>query len=151
MASSTFDPAWIRGEGGPYRLFYDGDCGLCHRAVRFILAEDPAGANFRFAPLASSAFRELPPSLRDDLPDSLVLVPLEGEPSVRVRSDAVIGILTSLGGIWRCLGFLLSWVPAPVRDAGYDAVARIRKRLFAKPPEACPILPPVLRERFDEG
>ncbi|HZH02738.1 MAG TPA: DCC1-like thiol-disulfide oxidoreductase family protein [Myxococcaceae bacterium] len=35
-------------------LFYDGGCGLCHRAVRFVLARDPAG-RFRFAPLGGSA------------------------------------------------------------------------------------------------
>ena len=31
----------------------------------------------------------------------------------------------------------------------YDAVARVRKRIFATPKDACPILPPALRERFE--
>jgi hypothetical protein len=34
-------------------------------------------------------------------------------------------------------------------DTGYDGIARIRHRIFAKPPDACPILPAPLRDRFD--
>src|SRR2546422_4747254 len=45
----TLDPGWIRPRGAPApeRLFYDGSCGLCHRAVRFVLAEDRTGNAFR--------------------------------------------------------------------------------------------------------
>ena len=54
------------------RLFYDGECGLCHAAVRFVLAEDRDGQGFRFAPLASESFARLAPAeLRATLPDSL--------------------------------------------------------------------------------
>ena len=35
----------------PDLLFYDGTCGLCHRAVTFALARDPDGSRFRFAAL----------------------------------------------------------------------------------------------------
>ena len=40
-------------------IFYDGDCGLCHRAVRVVLAADPEGRAFRFAPLGGETFRAL--------------------------------------------------------------------------------------------
>jgi hypothetical protein len=33
-------------------------------------------------------------------------------------------------------------------DAAYDLVARLRHRLFALPPDACPVTPPHLRARF---
>ncbi|MCD6051631.1 MAG: hypothetical protein K0Q55_3040, partial [Verrucomicrobia bacterium] len=49
----TFDPKWIpaRGVAGAKALvLFDGDCGLCQRSVRFLLAEDRAKA-FSFAPL----------------------------------------------------------------------------------------------------
>jgi hypothetical protein len=37
----TFDPAWVKPFGAETEMiFYDGHCGLCHRAVRFVLAED---------------------------------------------------------------------------------------------------------------
>ena len=34
-------------------------------------------------------------------------------------------------------------------DRGYDFIARMRSRMFEKPEEACPLLPPDLRARFD--
>lgn len=147
---ATFDPSWLPGRAGKYRLFYDGDCGLCHRAVRFLLAEDRDGS-FRFAPLSSPAFAALPRDLREDLPDSLVLVSLEAEVpgSLWIRSDAVIVLLMSLGGLWRILGWLLQRIPRSWRDALYDGVARLRSRLFVRPEAACPIVPEALRKRFD--
>src|SRR5437879_3847393 len=42
-------------------IFYDGHCGLCHWAVRFVLAKDRNGDAFRFAPLDSDAFRAAVP------------------------------------------------------------------------------------------
>jgi predicted DCC family thiol-disulfide oxidoreductase YuxK len=38
--------------------------------------------------------------------------------------------------------------PRRLRDIGYNAIARSRYRLFARPKEACPMLPPDLRSRF---
>jgi predicted DCC family thiol-disulfide oxidoreductase YuxK len=58
-------------------------------------------------------------------------------------------VLARLGGAWGALAVVLRAVPRPVRDAGYDLVARVRHRLFARPPAACPLLPPALAARFD--
>jgi len=146
----TFDPGWIRprGSGAPARLFYDGSCGLCHRAVRFVLAEDRPGDAFRVAPLGGEAFaREIPAEARAGLPDSLLVVRADG---VRlVRSAAVLHLADRMGGLWRAFALALRAVPAPLRDRGYDAVARVRLRLFARPIDVCPPLPPRLRARFD--
>ena len=145
----TFDPAWVprRSPGAVETLFYDGTCGLCHRAVRFVLAEDPDGAAFRFAPLQGDAFlAQVPDAERARLPDSLVLVTADGR--VLTRSAAMRHLLASLGGIWRVLAAVVQIVPARLQDALYDGIARIRHRLFARPKDACPILPPDLRERF---
>ena len=132
----------------PERLFYDGTCGLCHRAVRFVLARDPEGRLFRFAPLGGATFlRETGGAGAHDLPDSFVVLTNEGR--VLVRSDAVAHVLRSIGGIWRMLGAAGSVVPRPVRDFVYDRIAAVRKRLFRKPEEACPVTPPELRRRFD--
>ncbi len=149
----TFDPAWLRGEPGARAatIFYDGSCGLCHRFVRFALAEDPAGTRFRFAPLAGSAFAavrvaSVTPEQLDEI-DSIVLARADG--SVLVRAAAVLEIGRQLGGIWRVAAAAARVVPLRLLDAGYDAVARIRHRIFATPPDACPILPARLRDRFD--
>jgi predicted DCC family thiol-disulfide oxidoreductase YuxK len=164
------DPAWLPGRSGsmpgsidtslrarPDRLFYDGECGLCHHSVRFILAEEgntPKPLRLRFAPIGSDAFSQmistntsLHPS---DLPDSIVLE--LGDGRILTRSSAVLEIANRMGGFWRVmaqaaeLGGLL---PHSVLDIAYDGLARIRKRLFARPKESCPILPPALRTRFD--
>ena len=38
----TFDPSWLRARrsAGEWVVYYDGSCGLCHRTVRLLLAED---------------------------------------------------------------------------------------------------------------
>jgi predicted DCC family thiol-disulfide oxidoreductase YuxK len=146
----TFDPAWVRPAKAAHTetVFYDGHCGLCHRAVRFVLAEDRAGHAFRFAPLEGDAFRAtVPEASRAGLPDSLIVSTAEG--ALLTRSAAVLHILRRLGGIWRLSGGLARVVPAAIRDRAYDAVARIRHRLFPAPPEACPLIPERLRARFD--
>jgi predicted DCC family thiol-disulfide oxidoreductase YuxK len=116
--------------------------------VRFVLAEDGAGRAFRFAPLTSEAFeRSLSPSERAALPDSLVLALPDGR--VLVRSAAVREIGARLGGLWRVLAQASRLLPARSLDALYDAIARRRARLFAKPPDTCPLVPQALRARFD--
>jgi predicted DCC family thiol-disulfide oxidoreductase YuxK len=146
----TFDPAWIRSSlpRAQETLFYDGTCGLCHRCVRFLLAEDEHG-RWHFAPLDGKAFRErVPEDRRRGLPDSLVLRTESG--TLLTRSTAVLHIAQRLGGIWRLLGGGAALVPRALRDAIYDLVARFRHRLFSRPREACPIVPDRLRDRFLE-
>jgi predicted DCC family thiol-disulfide oxidoreductase YuxK len=145
----AFDPAWVKPAppAARERLYYDGTCGLCHRAVRFLLAEDPSGAAFRFAPLDSEAFRGVSGHLPRPLPDSLILETADG--AFLMRSAAVLRALARLGGLWRLLAAAGALIPTPLRDAAYDAVARVRYRLFARPAEACPVTPPHLRGRFD--
>ncbi|MCW5891065.1 MAG: DUF393 domain-containing protein [bacterium] len=133
---------------GVATLFYDGGCGLCHRAVRFVLARDRTGRAFRFAPLHGETFDALvPPAARATLPDSIVLRTPDG--ALHVRSAALRAIGRMLGGPWSVLAAAAGVLPTRVLDAAYDAVARVRHRLFAPPPDACPVLPPALRARFD--
>jgi predicted DCC family thiol-disulfide oxidoreductase YuxK len=144
----TFDPAWVR----PYRaarreyVFYDGHCGLCHRVIRFLLAEDAREA-FRFAPLQSDAFqRAVREQDRNNLPDSFVVLNEEG--GILLRSSAAVYVLHRLGGVWRLLGMVLWCLPRFIRNAGYDFIGGIRHRLFRRPDEVCPIIPAHLRSRF---
>jgi len=132
----------------PERLFYDGSCALCHRAVRFVLARDPKGNAFRFAPLESDAFRRVAsPAVRATLPDSLVVE--TGDGRLLTRSAAVIHILQRLPAPWSLVGGLARVVPRPLLDALYDLVARIRYRVFGRAADVCPVIPRELRSRFD--
>jgi predicted DCC family thiol-disulfide oxidoreductase YuxK len=146
---ATFDPRFVpRAPRPTERVFYDGACGLCHRAVRFVLAEDRAGDAFRFAALHGETFeKELSVEKRAGLPDSIVVLTHDGE--VLVRSRAIFRMMERLGGAWRVLALLGRIVPRPVADAVYDGIARVRHRLFAKPADVCPLIPKSLRPRFD--
>jgi predicted DCC family thiol-disulfide oxidoreductase YuxK len=146
----ALDPGWVRPAPPPTpeRLFYDGTCGLCHRAVRFLLAEDQGGQAFRYAPLGGETFRGAVPEMaRVSLPDSLVLQSAEG--ALFVRSAGALRALARLGGLWRLIAAAARLIPAPLRDPASDLIARVRYRLFARPAEACPVVPRHLRARFD--
>ena len=130
----------------PEVVFYDGGCGLCHRTVRLVLAADRA-ERFVFAPLQGSTFSQLLPKPdRVGLPDSIVLRTPQGQ--LLVRSNAVLYILSRLGGGWAVLANLARLIPRPIRDAVYDFIARIRFGLFARPDDYCPLVPKELRARF---
>jgi predicted DCC family thiol-disulfide oxidoreductase YuxK len=104
-------------------LFYDGDCGLCNHSVSFVMARDRARV-FAFAPLQGETARAVLGGTAIEQPDTVVLVDALGR---HQRSDAVLRVAWHLGGLWRLVA-LLRWVPRPLRDAAYDAVARRRKR-----------------------
>lgn len=151
-AGAAFDPGWIEPAAAREldRLYYDGNCGLCHRFVRFLLAEDRRGNAFRFAPLDSGSLRRrVAPDVRATLPDSIVVWTEEGR--LLTRSRAIRRAAARLGGVWRALSIVSGAVPTAVLDRLYDVVARVRQRLFARPSEACPLVPSHLRSRFEDG
>lgn len=89
----------------------------------------------------------MPAAQRATLPDSLVVRTEDGR--LLTRAAAVQHLLRRLGGGWGVLAALSRLLPRPVLDASYDAIARIRHRLFAEPKEACPVVPREIRARFD--
>ena len=117
-------------------VLYDGACGLCSRSVQAILRRDHAG-HFHFTALQSPLGQRL--LTEADLPtrnfDTLILIDAKG--AVRLRSDAVLGILTALPR-WRWT--VVGWaIPRVLRDAVYAWIARRRHRLFPRP-SACETL-----------
>jgi predicted DCC family thiol-disulfide oxidoreductase YuxK len=127
-------------------VLYDGGCGLCHGAVRWLLRRDRDGSRFRFAPLDGETARQrLPAERRASLPDSLVVLTRDGRLLVRWR--AVRHAAGRLGGGWRLLAGLAAVVPARLGDWLYDRVARLRHRLAPRPTGSCPILPAAQRAR----
>ena len=128
-------------------VFYDGSCGLCHHAVRYCVRRDRDGSRFVFAPLFGETFEaRIDEEARAGLPDSIVVLTPGGE--LLLESDAAAHLLRRIGGGDRALGRLLQLIPRPIRDAGYRLIARIRRSIFKKPEESCPLLPPELRARF---
>lgn len=136
-------PADPRGVAEHPIVFFDGVCGLCNRAVEFIIRHDAAGV-FRFAPLqGQTACGALPPEWTRSL-GTLVLWDGRGR---HRRSAAVVRILWRLPGAWRWLGTLLWLVPLPVRNLGYRLIAATRYRWFGKK-ESCRLPSPDERGRF---
>lgn len=106
-------------------VLYDGTCGFCGGAVRWVLRRDRHRV-FRFAPLDSDAGRRVL-ARHGVVADGGTVVVFDGG-GVFVRGDAVLRIVRRVGGIWHLLrvGAVL---PRPVRDALYDWVARHRGSL----------------------
>lgn len=129
-------------------VFYDGECGFCHHTVRFLIDVDSRGTAFRFAPLYGETFHaRIPAEARVGLPDSLVVQAADGR--LLVGSEAMLHTFRRLGGGHRFWANFLALFPRPLREAAYAGFARIRHRLFARPDQACPVLAPALRARFD--
>lgn len=139
-------------------VFYDGECALCHATVRFLSARDEEGERYIFAPIGGDTFGEVMAGEGDTfgqvtdaedesrLPDSIIVRTTDDR--VLVRSTAVAHLLSRLTGPWPAVASALSMIPRPVRDFGYDVVARVRRRLLRKPDNWCPVVPPEQRERF---
>ena len=119
----------------PVRVYYDGDCGLCHRTVLFLLRRDPDGSRFRFAPLGDSSGG----SVVVDLPDGTRLT----------HSRAVFHLLRMIGGGWGFLGRVGQILPRALTDFGYRIVARVRRGIFPAPEGVCPRIPPEWQGRFE--
>ncbi|HET9917449.1 MAG TPA: DCC1-like thiol-disulfide oxidoreductase family protein [Candidatus Binatia bacterium] len=131
----------------PITVFYDGHCGLCHGLVRFLIARDPTGEKFDFAPLQGGyCAATIPQAQRQRLPDSVVVRTDGGQ--LLVKSAAVAYVLKRIGGAWRAFGMGLGVLPTSIIDFGYDCVARMRRRLFSSPASTCPLLPAHLQNRF---
>ena len=123
---------------------YDGDCALCHGFVLFVLKRDRKDV-FVFSPLHSEYFTAQLSSLNEPIPDSVILV--EGE-RILFKSSAVVRVLHQLGFGWKFVGHLLWIVPRPLRNLGYDLVAKVRKKVFKQPTVVCPVVPSKWKNRF---
>ena len=107
-------------------LFYDGECGLCARSVQWCLNHDRRG-RVRYAALQGETYAALNVA---DKPADLGSVLLWERGRLLERSDAVLGLLRHVGGIWPFVGGFCRLVPRPLRDAVYRFIARRRLAWF---------------------
>lgn len=125
-------------------ILFDGVCRFCNGSVNFVLRHDKSG-RFRFAPLQSEAGQRLMAEHGIDLAktDSFVLIE-DGKPYL--KSTAALRVARGLGFPWNLLwAFMI--VPAVIRNAIYDWVARNRYRWFGKM-DACMVPDADMRGKF---
>jgi len=124
-------------------VYFDGVCSLCNHYVTIILKQDTTGV-FRFAPLQGEAGKSVLKGM-DQSPSQWSIV-LEDEKGLHYRSDAVLRILSGLGGISK-LSSIFYLLPQALRDIFYNVVAKYRYQWFGKRGQ-CRIPTPEERARF---
>ncbi len=127
-------------------LFYDGNCGLCHAWVNFVLHFDKA-SKFKFSPLQGETIKKvLDSDLIESLPDSIVVKSATG--GVYMKARAVEFILEEIGLPWSIFGKFIEILPENFKNGCYDVVARYRIKIFGKKDDLCPIIPKEIQNRF---
>lgn len=134
--AATSDPI------SPPVLFYDGDCALCHGAVRRLLrwerfnGKSPAAQpKLRFAPLDGHTAEAL--RKQGELPGHREAVILWTDQETAEGEAAVSAALRAIGR--PRLAGAFGRLPAPLRRAGYRLTARYRHRWFGRVPAGCPL------------
>ncbi|MBX5235292.1 DUF393 domain-containing protein [Rhizobium sp. NLR4a] len=125
-------------------IVFDGVCNFCNGWVLFVSRRDDAH-KFCFVAAQSNMGRSFLSSA-GYVSDSIETMLLVSNTRIYAKSDAVIGILSGLGGLWR-LTSLLRVVPTPLRDSFYDLIARNRYRIAGRR-EACAVPTDDIKERF---
>ncbi len=126
----TFDASWLkpsRTSATKNIVFFDGVCGLCNFFVDFLLKEDPEDVLI-FSPLQGETAQTYIPNIDSS---NLTTVVFYTADKTYTKSDAVIEILKSIGGIWK-LVVVLKVIPKPVLDAGYTFIATHRFEWFGQ-------------------
>ena len=118
-------------------IYYDGECGLCHSAVSFILKVD-SKSKFYFSPLSN---------LNNNLKyiDSIILK--RGD-EVFYEGQAIIMIFENIENNWNYLAKVLKLIPINFLDTAYRWVSRNRAKISVKKVSSCPMVPSCYQKRF---
>ncbi len=128
-------------------LFYDGECGLSHQALRFLL-RCGAGKVFRFSPVQGQTFGSLlPAEQRALLSDTMVVQTAGGQWTQ--GPEAWIYVLGQLGRAGQLAARFIAAFPAILRNRVYAFVARHRYLFFGRRRSLLPDVSPSQLARFD--
>jgi predicted DCC family thiol-disulfide oxidoreductase YuxK len=132
-------------------VLYDGVCGLCNRAVQFLLKRDRHD-RLRFASLQSDfAATLLKRHGRDHQDLDTVYAVLnygEANETLLAKSDAFLLLAKVISGVWS-IARVARIIPRPIRNWLYDFVARHRYQVFGKY-DACMLPDPRYKHKFIE-
>ncbi len=125
-------------------ILFDGVCNLCNSSVQFVISHDPQ-RQFRFASLQSEFGQSV--LTKFNLPtNSLQSFILLDNNKIDTKSTAALKVAKQLNKGWSLLyAFII--VPAFIRDAVYQFIAKNRYKWFGKK-EACWIPTQELKHLF---
>ena len=115
-------PKLFRGINMDKIVFYDGNCGLCQRSISFLSKID-SNKELIFAPLNGETYQMFFKGS-----SNLSTVVFYNKEKISVRSEAIIEVCRSLGGIKK-MAVLLRIFPLKFRDKVYDLIADQRKKV----------------------
>jgi predicted DCC family thiol-disulfide oxidoreductase YuxK len=110
-------------------ILFDGVCNLCNSSVQYVIKHD-ARKIFRFAALQSDAGQAILKQHNLSSTDFNSFILLQNN-TVYTKSTAALLVAKQLDGIVKVLyGFII--VPAFIRNAVYNIIAKNRYRWFGK-------------------
>ena len=113
--------------------------------MQFLLARDPDGDRFRYAPLQGQTATEL---LGEQTAPFTSMVVRDPSGRLLKRGNAAMHLGKALGGGWWLIATLGHLIPRCGRDIIYSFVAQRRYRWFGQVDDTCPLLPPDQRAFF---
>jgi predicted DCC family thiol-disulfide oxidoreductase YuxK len=126
-------------------LFFDGNCGLCNRSVKFVLRKEKNHELF-FSPLQSEfAKKTLQKFNLENKADTMLL--LENG-KINFQSSAALRSTKYLKGLWPAMMMFII-VPPFIRNAIYNYIAKNRITWFGIA-DYCDMMTPELKKRFIE-
>jgi len=121
-------------------IFFDGECGLCNKAIDLIIRVDTSKKIYFSSlqsPFAIRFFKHRVITIKLDT------IYFYHRQRIYDRSAAIKQILLCLKGFWYIIGLFIVLIPKPIADYIYRHIAANRFKLFGK--TTCRI--PTLAER----
>jgi predicted DCC family thiol-disulfide oxidoreductase YuxK len=126
-------------------LFFDGDCAFCSASVRQVVRFDRR-EQICFAPLQGGFSRKIGFEKYASEEGGTMVLLRESDGKVFLHSDGLIELARIFGGGWK-LFTLARFIPKPLRDFVYRAIARNRYRIMGKS-DTCPLPDPAVLRRL---
>ncbi len=128
-------------------LFFDGDCAFCSKSVQQAVRFDKR-EQVSFAPLQGELSRKMGFMKYAAEKGGTMVLLRESDGKVFTQSDGLVELARVFGGWWKILA-LARFIPRPLRDFVYQAVARNRYRLMGKS-HTCSLPDPNVLRRLRE-
>lgn len=123
-------------------ILFDGVCNFCDSSVQFIIKHDRK-TYFQFASIQSEIGQKYVEEHQLHSIDSIIVI--ENNQAF-TKSSAALKIAKQFSGLWKLL-LVVKIIPRPIRDKGYDFIAKNRYKWFGKR-DVCRIPTVEERERF---